>query len=375
MPCNSRRLARRLVDWNNNYGGDDDKCVLFHCGNWAKSFLPDIKIANAPILGSTLGVENTYGALDGRTPAGPLTYGRITTDDNRGVIRAYVGEGELTNDELKTFGNRAVAHVPKLQKLLRHVCRQGFEHHVVMTPRTPPPCSRKRSGTISAGRSIITRNRRNEPMTDRELELKSWQYRREVLRWIKHAGAGHTGGSLSCVDILNVLYHRILNVFAGLAGSERDRYVQSKGHSVEALYVVLADRGFFPASELETLCRYHRPFVGHPTRKSPASSTTPGRSAMAFHSASVSPWRGNWTRHRSVSSPAGRRRAGGRLELGGGDGGGALPARQPHGHRRPQHPADHRPHPRRMRQRTARCAKFAAFGWAVRTVDGHDLAG
>lgn len=121
-----------LVDWNNNYGNDEDKCVLFHCGNWAKTFLPDIKIATAPILGSILGVENTYGALDGRTPAGSLTYGRLTTDDNNGTIRAYVGEGLLTNDELRTFGNRAVAHVPKLQKLLRHVCANGFEHHVVM---------------------------------------------------------------------------------------------------------------------------------------------------------------------------------------------------------------------------------------------------
>jgi L-fucose isomerase-like protein len=121
-----------LVDWNNNYGAADDKCVLFHCGNWAKSFLPDIKVLNAPILGSTLGVENTWGALDGRTPASPLTYGRITTDDTRGVIRAYVGEGELTNDALSTFGNRAVARVPKLQQLMRYVCREGFEHHVVM---------------------------------------------------------------------------------------------------------------------------------------------------------------------------------------------------------------------------------------------------
>jgi len=122
-----------LVDWNNNYADDDDKCVLFHCGNWAKSFLPDIKISNAPILGSILGIENTYGALDGRTPAGPLTYGRITTADAEGKIRCYVGEGELTNDELKTFGNRAVAKVPNLQKVLRHVCEKGFEHHVVMT--------------------------------------------------------------------------------------------------------------------------------------------------------------------------------------------------------------------------------------------------
>jgi len=121
-----------IVDWNNNYGADADKCVLFHCGNWAKSFLPDIKILNAPILGSTIGVENTWGALDGRTPAAPLTYGRITTDDSRGVIRTYVGEGALTSDELRTFGNRAVAHVPRLQKLMRYVCLEGFEHHVVM---------------------------------------------------------------------------------------------------------------------------------------------------------------------------------------------------------------------------------------------------
>ncbi len=122
-----------IVDWNNNYGDDEDKCTLFHCGNWAKSFLPDITIANAPILGSTLGVENTYGALEGRTPAGPLTYGRLSTDDCEGRIRAYVGEGELTNDPLDTFGTRAVAHVPRLQELLHYVCREGFEHHVVMT--------------------------------------------------------------------------------------------------------------------------------------------------------------------------------------------------------------------------------------------------
>ena len=122
-----------LVDWNNNYAEDDDKCVLFHCGNWAKSFLPDIKIGTAPILGSILGVENTYGALDGRTPAGPLTFGRITTADAEGKIRTYVGEGELTNDKLDTFGNRAVAKIPRLQKLMHHVCKQGFEHHVVMT--------------------------------------------------------------------------------------------------------------------------------------------------------------------------------------------------------------------------------------------------
>ncbi|MCC5806879.1 MAG: L-fucose/L-arabinose isomerase family protein [Opitutales bacterium] len=121
-----------LVDWNNNYGDDPDKCVLFHCGNWAKSFLDQTKVATAPILGTSVGEENTYGALEGRTPAGRLTFGRISTDDTRGTIRAYIGEGRLTDDELKTFGTRAVAEVPDLQGLMRYICREGFEHHVVM---------------------------------------------------------------------------------------------------------------------------------------------------------------------------------------------------------------------------------------------------
>jgi L-fucose isomerase-like protein len=121
-----------LVDWNNNYADDDTKCVLFHCGNWAKSFLPDIQISTAPILGTSVGTENTFGALEGRTPASPLTYGRISTDDNKGTIKVYVGEGELTNDSLETFGTRAVAQINNLQGLMQYVCRNGFEHHVVM---------------------------------------------------------------------------------------------------------------------------------------------------------------------------------------------------------------------------------------------------
>jgi L-fucose isomerase-like protein len=105
---------------------------LFHCGNWAKSFLPDIEISTAPIIGTTVGEENTYGALAGRTPASSLTYGRISTDDSKGIIKTYVGEGVLTDDELKTFGTRAVAKIPDLQGLMQFVCKKGFEHHVVM---------------------------------------------------------------------------------------------------------------------------------------------------------------------------------------------------------------------------------------------------
>jgi transketolase len=114
-------------------------------------------------------------------------------------------------------------------------------------------------------------------MTDHELRLKSIHYRRSLLRYIFHAGAGHTGGSLSCVEILNVLYNRVLRVSPEtFADPHRDRYIQSKGHSVEALYVVLADRGFFAESELETLCRYRSPFVGHPTRKVPGIEMNTG---------------------------------------------------------------------------------------------------
>ncbi|UCE49716.1 MAG: transketolase [Phycisphaerales bacterium] len=105
-------------------------------------------------------------------------------------------------------------------------------------------------------------------MTDDELRIKSIHYRKRLLKYIKNANAGHTGGSLSCVDILNVLYNRILNVSPeNFSDPHRDRYIQSKGHSVEALYVVLADRGFFPESELESFSRYGSHYVGHPTRK------------------------------------------------------------------------------------------------------------
>jgi transketolase len=105
-------------------------------------------------------------------------------------------------------------------------------------------------------------------MTDSELHIKSIQYRIKLLKYIKMANAGHTGGSLSCVDILNVLYNRILNVTPETFNDpKRDRYIQSKGHSVEALYVVLADCGFFPEEELQTLCGYGSDYTGHPTRK------------------------------------------------------------------------------------------------------------
>ncbi len=123
-----------LVDWNNNYANEPNKCVLFHCGNWAVDFLGNqAHMANAEILATTLGTENTYGTVAGRTPAGPFSYARITTDDRSGAIRTYVGDGQFVDDPLETFGSRAVVQVPDLQKLLRHICKHGFEHHAAMT--------------------------------------------------------------------------------------------------------------------------------------------------------------------------------------------------------------------------------------------------
>ncbi len=104
--------------------------------------------------------------------------------------------------------------------------------------------------------------------SDKELEIKSAVLRLALLKYIKNANAGHTGGDLSCIDILNVLYNDVLNVSPeNFNDPGRDRYIQSKGHAVEALYVVLAGKGFFPERELETIGRYRSHFVGHPTRK------------------------------------------------------------------------------------------------------------
>ncbi|MGC9326499.1 MAG: L-fucose/L-arabinose isomerase family protein, partial [Candidatus Hinthialibacter sp.] len=122
-----------LVDWNNNYGDDPDKCVLFHCGNWAKTYLPDIKMQTSDILEMTFGPERTFGALAGRTPAGPVTFARVSTDDAYGILRAYVTEGRFTDDPLETFGSKAVVEAPGLQTLLKYICRFGFEHHVAVS--------------------------------------------------------------------------------------------------------------------------------------------------------------------------------------------------------------------------------------------------
>jgi L-fucose isomerase-like protein len=89
-------------------------------------------MANAEILATVLGTENTYGTVSGQAMASPISFARITTDDHHGKICTYVGEGEITSDELNTFGSRAVVKIPKLQKLLQYVCKNEFAHHAAM---------------------------------------------------------------------------------------------------------------------------------------------------------------------------------------------------------------------------------------------------
>jgi L-fucose isomerase-like protein len=129
-----------IVDWNNNYGDDPDKAVIFHCSNLPRDIFveetispEDIAVMDfQEILAGTVGKENSYGTVVGRVKESPFTYCRVSTDDLNGRIISYVGEGDITNDPLKTFGGVGVVQVPNLQKLLRYICDNGYEHHVAM---------------------------------------------------------------------------------------------------------------------------------------------------------------------------------------------------------------------------------------------------
>ena len=122
-----------IVDLNNNYGDDPDKCVLFHCGNWPLNFYTEAEMKTAEVLGTTLGPDNVWGAINGRAPTAPLTIARISTDDVNGMCKAYVAEGRFLDDPLETFGSRAVVEIPNFQPLLKYICTTGFEHHCAMS--------------------------------------------------------------------------------------------------------------------------------------------------------------------------------------------------------------------------------------------------
>ncbi len=123
-----------FLDWNNNYGNEKNKCVCTHCSNFPKSFMgSEVEISNLDILGETIGRDKCFGAIKGHVAAGPMTFFRISTDDSKGQIKCYLGEGEFTDDLFEMDGGIAVCEVPHLRELLAYLCQNGFEHHVAMT--------------------------------------------------------------------------------------------------------------------------------------------------------------------------------------------------------------------------------------------------
>jgi transketolase len=212
-------------------------------------------------------------------------------------------------------------------------------------------------------------------MTDHELALKSVRLRKQLLQVITGAGAGHTGGGLSCLDILVTLYNRVLNVSPETFNDpNRDRYVQSKGHSVEALYVVLADRGYFPVSDLTTVCQYKSHYVGHPTRHIPGIEMNTG---ALGHGLPIC---------LGMALAAKMDRAPFRVvtllgdgELAEGSNWEAAQAASHHGLDNLTAILDHNSlqitgRTREVMSNEPLEDKWRAFGWTVRTVDGHDYA-
>jgi L-fucose isomerase-like protein len=125
-----------LLDWNNNYGDDPDKAVCFHCSNLPKHFFKQVKMDFQEIIAGTVGRENTFGTCVGLVKASPMSFARFSTNDLAGRIDGYVGQGEFTDDPLDTFGGAGVVRIGGLQKLLRYICENGFEHHVAANMST-----------------------------------------------------------------------------------------------------------------------------------------------------------------------------------------------------------------------------------------------
>ncbi len=122
-----------LLDWNNNYGDDPDKGIIFHCSNLPQDFFGGkAEMDYQAIIAGTVGKENTYGTVTGKIKPSPMTYCRVATDDYTGKIKVYLGEGEVTDEQVSSFGGYGVIKIANFQGLLQYICRNGFEHHVAM---------------------------------------------------------------------------------------------------------------------------------------------------------------------------------------------------------------------------------------------------
>jgi L-fucose isomerase-like protein len=124
-----------LLDWNNNYYDEDDKCILFHCGPMPASLM-DGKghVTDHAILMNSVGEGNSYGCNVGRIKPMDFTFGSLMTDEGR--VKMYLGEGRFTHDPIPEnfFGVAGVAEIPNLQEVLLHIGVKGHRHHVSITP-------------------------------------------------------------------------------------------------------------------------------------------------------------------------------------------------------------------------------------------------
>jgi L-fucose isomerase-like protein len=124
-----------VLDWNNNYGEEEDKCILFHCGSMPASLMLEKgRIGDHAILKNAVGDGNGYGCNEGRIKPMDFTFGSLMTDEGR--IKMYLGEGTFTSDPIpgNFFGAAGVAQIPRLQDVLLYVGKNGHRHHVSIAP-------------------------------------------------------------------------------------------------------------------------------------------------------------------------------------------------------------------------------------------------
>ena len=128
-------MPATCLDWNNNYGDDEDKCILFHCGPVPQSLMVEKgRITDHAILANAVGEGCGWGCNAGRIAPGPFTYSSMLTRD--GSLCFYLGEGRFTVDRIPDdfFGCAGVAEIDGLQDKLLTIGYQGHRHHVSVTP-------------------------------------------------------------------------------------------------------------------------------------------------------------------------------------------------------------------------------------------------
>jgi len=123
------------LDWNNNYGDDPDKCILFHCGPVPQSMMTGPgRVTDHAILANAVGPGCAFGCNTGRIAPTPFTFGSLLTDG--GKLKTYLGQGRFTDDPVPAdfFGCAGVAEVPNLQDALQTIGYLGHRHHTSVSP-------------------------------------------------------------------------------------------------------------------------------------------------------------------------------------------------------------------------------------------------